>query len=134
MLFIEDIDLNFQDRRDEQFGNIAGDLLETLEGLHKAENVVLIATSNSVDVIDKALLRPGRFDYLIEIERPTSNAKKLALSKYEEDVDFNLPDNLCNQIVEICETFAGTERHISIHCTILYDQRQISQLLTKFIP
>lgn len=117
ILFIEDIDLKFQDRRDMQFGNIAGDLLETLEGLNKAENVVLIATSNSVDVIDKALLRPGRFDYLIEIERPTTNAKKLALTKYEEDVDFELPDNLNDQVVEVCETFAelkGTFQYIAL--------------------
>lgn len=104
VLFIEDIDLKFKDRH---FGeSAAGDLLETFEGLYQAENVVLIATSNSVDIIDKALIRPGRFDYLIEIEKPTKQAKELALSKFIKDADFKIPEILFEQLVEESETFA----------------------------
>jgi len=59
VLFLEDIDIKFKDR-EERMGTLAGFLLETFEGLSQAENVVLVATSNNVEVIEKALLRPGR--------------------------------------------------------------------------
>lgn len=119
VLFIEDIDLRFKDRKDSLFGeSVAGDLLETFEGLNQIENVVLIATSNSVDVIEKALLRPGRFDYLLEIDKPTRQAKELALSKFVTDADLKLPANLFEKLIEESETFAelkGGFQHIAMN-------------------
>lgn len=116
VLFIEDIDLRFKDRSEPNFGgSVAGDLLETFEGLYQVENVVLIATSNSVDVIEKALLRPGRFDYLIEIEKPTKQAKELALSKLIEEVDIEIPAFLADELIDESDTFAelkGAFQHI----------------------
>ena len=136
VLFIEDIDLKFKDRH---FGeSIAGDLLETFEGLYQAENVVLIATSNSVDIIDKALIRPGRFDYLIEIEKPTKKAKELALSKFVEDVDFEIPGTLFEKLVEESETFAelkGAFQHVVVNYLSRAEfpsTEEIKQLTTKW--
>lgn len=80
ILFIEDMDLIFYDRK---LGiSSTGEILETLEGLYQAENVVILATSNNVDEMDKALLRPGRFDYLLEIEAPSKDAKHLVVLEY----------------------------------------------------
>ncbi|MCC6713540.1 MAG: AAA family ATPase [Candidatus Dadabacteria bacterium] len=116
VLFIEDIDLRFKDRHEANFGeSVAGDLLETFEGMHQVENVVLIATSNSVDVIEKALLRPGRFDYLLEIEKPSRHAKELALSNLIEGVDVEIPGELAERLIEESETFAelkGAFQHV----------------------
>jgi len=104
VLFIEDMDLMFYDRH---LGRSAtGELLETLEGLYQAENVVIMATSNSVDEIDKALLRPGRFDYIIELETPSYEAKKAVLSEYIKDIDFEIPDTVLEKIIEVSITFA----------------------------
>ena len=115
ILFIEDIDIKFEDRREGIHPSIAGDLLETLEGLNQAEKVVIIATSNYVDGIEKALLRPGRFDYLIEIEKPSKAAKEEVLCKYLEGFDFGLPKYLKDEIIESSETFAelnGSFKHL----------------------
>ena len=104
VLFIEDMDLMFYDRK---LGRSAtGELLETLEGLYQAENVVILATSNSVDEIDKALLRPGRFDYLIELETPSYEAKKVVLSEYMKDIDFEVPETILERLIEASGTFA----------------------------
>jgi len=104
VLFIEDMDLMFYDRK---LGRSAtGELLETLEGLYQAENVVILATSNSVEEIDKALLRPGRFDYLIEIETPSYEAKKVVLSEYMKDIDFEVPETILEKLIEASGTFA----------------------------
>ncbi len=104
VLFIEDMDLMFYDRK---LGRSAtGESVETLEGLYQAENVVILATSNSVDEIDKALLRPGRFDYLIEIETPSYEAKKVVLSEYMKDIDFEIPNTMLEKLIEVSGTFA----------------------------
>ncbi len=117
VLFIEDIDIKFKDRKNMHYGNISEAFLETLEGLHKIENVILIATTNKVDEIDTALLRPGRFDYLIEIEKPSKEAKYIALSRFIEDSNIKISDILTNHLIEICDTFAelkGAFQYIAI--------------------
>jgi len=113
VLFIEDMDLLFYDRH--QGRGAAMDLLETLEGLYQAENVAIIATSNNVNDIDRALLRPGRFDYLIEIEAPTYEAKKVAICEYLQEIDFEIPETILEKLIEISSTFAelkGSFQHV----------------------
>jgi len=105
ILFLEDIDVNFKDRR-EPANSLVGFLLETFEGLLNVEKVVLIATSNNVDMIEKALLRPGRIDYLVELEKPSKSAKELVLSNYLNGSDLNLPDPLKELLINNVDTFA----------------------------
>ena len=50
-----------------------------MEGL---ENVIVIGASNREDMIDPAILRPGRLDVKIKIERPDAEAAKDIFSKY----------------------------------------------------
>ncbi len=114
ILFLEDIDIKFKDRK-EGVLSLTGFLLETFEGLSQAEKVVLIATSNDVDVIEKALLRPGRIDYPVMIEKPSKSAKELALSKYLDGLDFNLPLPLKEVLINHSDTFAelkGAFQHV----------------------
>ncbi|MGH7799862.1 MAG: ATP-binding protein [Thermodesulfobacteriota bacterium] len=114
ILFLEDIDVKFKDRRDQVY-SLVGFLLETFEGLLQVEKVVLIATSNNVDMIEKALLRPGRIDYLIELEKPSKTAKELVLSKYLNGSDLNLPVRLKELLINIVDTFAelkGALQHL----------------------
>lgn len=114
ILFLEDIDMNYKDRSDGRMSH-AGFLLETFEGLSQAENVALVATSNKVEVIEKALLRPGRIDYLLEVEKPSKKAKELVLSDYTEDLDLNLPLPHRELLVNGVDTFAelkGAMQHI----------------------
>jgi len=114
ILFIEDIDIKYKDRF-ENSPSLAGQLLETFEGLSRAEKVVLIATSNSYDTIEKALLRPGRIDYVIKIDKPTYDLKLNILSQYLENIDFKLPKNLKDCLLYNAETLAelnGGYQHI----------------------
>ncbi|MEM0051918.1 MAG: proteasome-activating nucleotidase [Sulfolobales archaeon] len=68
-------------------------LLAELDGFDPLDNVKIIATTNRIDVLDPAILRPGRFDRIIEIPLPDANGrfeifkihtKKMKLS---DDVD-----------------------------------------------
>src|SRR5690606_33530537 len=69
-------------------------LLSEIDGVEGLENVIVIGASNREDMIDPAILRPGRLDVKIKIERPDAEAAKDIFSKYitpdlplaEEDV------------------------------------------------
>lgn len=57
-------------------------LLSEIDGVESLENVVIIGASNREDMIDPAILRPGRLDVKIKIERPTQKGAEEILSKY----------------------------------------------------
>merc|ERR1711976_945634 len=68
-------------------GNQEGDqtlnqLLVEMEGMGSTSNVILMASTNRADVLDKALLRPGRFDRHIQIELPTLAERKDIFEMY----------------------------------------------------
>ena len=71
-------------------------LLSEMDGLSVAKDVVVIAATNRPDIIDPALLRPGRFDKLIEIPAPDEPARLVILKVHTAAMplasDVNLPE------------------------------------------
>ena len=65
-------------------------LLSEIDGVEGLENVIVIGASNREDMIDPAILRPGRLDVKIKIERPDAEAAQDIFSKY---LTVNLPVN-----------------------------------------
>ena len=65
-------------------------LLSEIDGVEGLENVIVIGASNREDMIDPAILRPGRLDVKIKIERPDAEAAHDIFSKY---LTVNLPVN-----------------------------------------
>ena len=61
---------------------IVPQLLSEINGVEGLENVIVIGASNREDMIDPAILRPGRLDVKIKIERPDAEAAKDIFSKY----------------------------------------------------
>jgi proteasome-associated ATPase len=61
---------------------IVPQLLAEIDGVEGLENVIVIGASNREDMIDPAILRPGRLDVNIKIERPDAEAAKDIFSKY----------------------------------------------------
>ena len=64
---------------------IVPQLLSEIDGVEGLENVIVIGASNREDMIDPAILRPGRLDVKIKIERPDAEAAKDIFSKYLTD-------------------------------------------------
>jgi len=58
---------------------VISQLLTELDGLEALHNVVVIAATNRPDIIDPALLRPGRFDRLIQVGAPDLETRKAIL-------------------------------------------------------
>jgi len=80
IIFFDEIDA-LVPRRGSGFGDahvterVISQLLTELDGLEKLENVVVIAATNRPDLIDPALLRPGRFDRLVLVPAPDKKAR-----------------------------------------------------------
>ena len=68
-------------------------LLSEIDGVEGLENVIVIGASNREDMIDPAILRPGRLDVKIKIERPDAEAAQDIFSKYlTEELPVNAED------------------------------------------
>ncbi|MFX0114881.1 MAG: AAA family ATPase [Candidatus Hodarchaeota archaeon] len=87
---------------------VMSQLLTELDGLEPLRDIVVIGATNRPDIIDPALLRPGRFDRLIPIPAPDDKTRKkileLHLSRMQlsEDVDIS-------KLVGLTESFAGAD-------------------------
>lgn len=73
---------------------IVPQLLAEIDGVEGLENVIVIGASNREDMIDPAILRPGRLDVKIKIERPDAEAAKDIFSKYLKGTLPFHPDDL----------------------------------------
>ncbi len=72
---------------------IVPQLLAEIDGVERLENVVVIGASNREDMIDPAILRPGRLDVKIKIERPDAESAHDIFSKYlTNDVPLHTDD------------------------------------------
>lgn len=81
IIFIDEIDTVVGIRTGGNGGDSVKDrvlstLLNEMDGIEEIEGVILIAASNRRDLIDPALLRPGRFDCLIEVPKPDEETRK----------------------------------------------------------
>ncbi|KAI9885030.1 MAG: Mitochondrial inner membrane m-AAA protease component [Watsoniomyces obsoletus] len=83
IIFIDEIDAIGKSRSKSNFGggndereSTLNQILTEMDGFNTSEQVVVLAGTNRVDVLDKALLRPGRFDRHIAIDRPTMEGRK----------------------------------------------------------
>ena len=63
-------------------------LLAEIDGVEALKNVIVIGASNREDLIDPAILRPGRLDVKIKIERPDADSAKQIFTQY---LTTNLP-------------------------------------------
>lgn len=74
IIFFDEIDSVAQQRTDEENLRIdskfVNQLLTLMDGIESYGNVTILATTNRPELIDNALLRPGRFDFKIEIPHP----------------------------------------------------------------
>ena len=76
IIFFDEIDSVAQKRTDSESGRIdskfVNQLLTLMDGMETYGNVSVLASTNRPELLDEALLRPGRFDYKIEIKKPTT--------------------------------------------------------------
>lgn len=113
IIFLDEIDAIGAKRLD---GSTSGDrevqrtlmqLLAELDGFDALEDVKIIAATNRPDILDDALLRPGRFDRIITIPLPDENARKAILELHTSKMSTKRVR--LHKVVEKTEGYSGAE-------------------------
>ncbi|MCI6827457.1 MAG: ATP-dependent zinc metalloprotease FtsH [Spirochaetia bacterium] len=100
IIFIDEIDAIGKSRVNNIGGNdereqTLNQLLVEMDGFDNEKGLIILAATNRADVLDPALLRPGRFDRQVPVERPDVRGREEILKihsksvKLDSDVDFN---------------------------------------------
>lgn len=117
IIFVDEIDAIGKSRARANIGggndereSTLNQLLTEMDGFNTTEQVVVLAGTNRADVLDKALMRPGRFDRHITIDRPTMDGRKqiflvhLGRIVTSEDMDY-----LSGRLAALTPGFSGAD-------------------------
>ena len=123
IVFFDEMDSIFRTRgsgvSSDVENTIVPQLLSEIDGVEGLQNVIVIGASNREDMIDPAILRPGRLDVKIKIERPDAEAAKDIFSKYILTQLPLHPDDLAEH---------GASRHGTVEAMI---QRVVERMYTE---
>ncbi|KAL4881127.1 peptidase family M41-domain-containing protein [Aspergillus karnatakaensis] len=117
IIFIDEIDAIGKSRAQKSFGggndereSTLNQILTEMDGFNTSDQVVVLAGTNRPDVLDKALMRPGRFDRHIGIDRPTMDGRKQIFRVHLKKIvtDENM-DYLTGRLSALTPGFAGAD-------------------------
>ncbi len=115
IVFFDEMDSMFRARgtgiSSDMESTIVPQLLAELDGVEQLSNVIVIGATNREDLIDPAILRPGRLDVKIKIERPNEEGARHIMSMY---VDDDIPID--------ADEIAGGGESVSVAVTNMVDQ------------
>ncbi len=115
IVFIDEIDAigrargrgGFQGGNDER-ENTLNQLLVEMDGFSTDKGVILMAATNRPDVLDSALLRPGRFDRQISIDRPDLNGREAIFNVHLKNI--KISEEVTGKVLaEMTPGFAGAD-------------------------
>ena len=92
--------------------SMVNQLLTEMDGFRKNETVFVIGTTNLLESVDPALLRPGRFEFLIEIPAPDESDRAAIARLYNERHGLGLSAQLIAHLVKRTEAEADTTHHL----------------------
>lgn len=101
--------------------SMVGQLLTMLDGFDEINNLIVFALTNRLDMIDPAILRPGRFGVHIKIDLPNTKGRhEILLIHSKKLIDNNLLDSTVDlaEIAKETENFTGAELELLVQNTI----------------
>src|SRR3974390_36636 len=106
-------------------------LLVEMDGFEANEGVILIAATNRPDVLDPALLRPGRFDRQVVVPRPDVKGREMILKVHAKKVPLS-PDVDLAVIARGTPGFSGADLANVVNEAALLAARQNRKVVTQF--
>jgi len=134
IIFIDEID-SIAPKKELGFGDSAvserviSQLLTEMDGLIALENVVVMAATNKPHLLDSALLRPGRFDYLVYVPKPDRKARLEILKVHTRSMP--LEDVNLEELSEKTEGFSGADLEALCREAGLNALRKDKEVVTK---
>ena len=142
IIFFDEMDSMFRTRgtgiSSDMESTIVPQLLAEIDGVEGLRNVIVIGATNREDLIDPAILRPGRLDVKIKIERPDADAAHQIFARYltndlpisQTDID-NLGDGDAQKAVQemvnqaVVEMYATTDVNRFLEVTYQNGEKEI---------
>ncbi|BBG24553.1 CDC48 family AAA ATPase [Sulfuracidifex tepidarius] len=87
---------------------LVNQLLAEMDGVEKLENVIIIAATNRPDILDPALLRPGRFEKLLYVPPPDVSSRKDILRVHSRGIPLS-PDTDLDEIANRTDGYTGAD-------------------------
>ena len=118
IVFFDEMDSMFRTRgsgiSSDMESTIVPQLLAEIDGVEGLRNVIVIGATNREDLIDPAILRPGRLDVKIKIERPSADAARQIFARYLTDeipiaAGAEVPDMIAETVVEMYRADADNQ-------------------------
>ena len=110
IVFFDEMDSMFRTRgsgvSSDMESTIVPQLLAELDGVEQMSNVIVIGATNREDLIDPAILRPGRLDVKIKVDRPNSTAAAQVFARYVTD-DIPLSDDTVGSHASVGDAIAS---------------------------
>jgi cell division protease FtsH len=139
IIFIDEIDavgrqrgagINMANDEREQTLN---QLLYEMDGFNDNEDIIIIAATNRKDVLDQALLRPGRFDRIIKVPLPDEDSREKILSYYLEQK--MLEKKFDSQLIaELTTGFSGAQlKNLINEAAILSARNNYTSIQEKYV-
>jgi transitional endoplasmic reticulum ATPase len=88
--------------------NVVSQILTEIDGLEELHNVLIIGATNRLDIVDEALLRPGRFDRIIEVPNPDEKGRQHIFEIHTKKKPL-ASDVKISEIVKLTDNFSGAE-------------------------
>ena len=105
-------------------------LLTEMDGFETNNGVIVMAATNRVELLDDALLRPGRFDRKVFVDLPNAEARKEILSLYLENKPIDESVNV-TKLSKMTMGFSGAELENLCNETAIYAARQKKEALNQ---
>jgi cell division protease FtsH len=136
IIFIDEIDavgrqrgagVNFANDEREQTLN---QLLAEMDGFANNDGILIIAATNRRDVLDNALLRPGRFDRIINVALPDMKSRRAILDVHKKTKTLKEDVNL-DLVAELTQGFSGAQLKNLLNEAAIYAARQGNTVISN---
>lgn len=115
IIIFDEIDSIFKERGSTNsnavYDNVVNQILSKMDGVYPINNILLFGTTNKKDLLDPALLRPGRFEVCIEVNVPDLNGRKEIFDIYIEELKNLQGKEKLNSLTlaQLSDNFTGAE-------------------------
>ena len=100
--------------------SMVNQLLTEMDGFRKNEMIFVVGTTNYLESLDGALMRPGRFEFMIEIPAPSAEDRAEIVKIYDKKFSLGLSEELVKHLVRRTEGMADREKTIPFAGDHLY--------------
>lgn len=134
VVFLDEIDAigtkrtTYEDSASKDMNSILTTLLTQMDGFDENQKIVVIATTNRVEDLDKALIRPGRFDNIFKVPNPSMSDRKKIAEMYLKKHDIhNINSSFVAKHTMGCSaaTIENTIKSAKINCT--FENREVTE-------